>query len=270
MVVAGRTSGDVHADLTSHDSVQALCRDVTGIDAVVGIAAYGALDDFATLTVDQLRDNMRVNVVGPTVIGDSADAIVGMRAVPMDEIVGHYRQCAEGTSSGQVIRAHGWPGPALRVRLSGRRTRPDVPQHRLGATSALRRSPGTYLGLPRLVRIDVIMQRRQKNDQPEVPEDRTALQTCTSTTPRTSSHAKTARCPSGTIDLRASPRRYRTPLQSRSATTRAERWRCRDRSAESSGAKSPQCGLLGGKADGQRNRSCSTVRDQAHSCPWPE
>ena len=42
VVVAGRTSGDVHVDLTSHDSVQDLYRQVTGIDAVVGIAARRA------------------------------------------------------------------------------------------------------------------------------------------------------------------------------------------------------------------------------------
>jgi NAD(P)-dependent dehydrogenase (short-subunit alcohol dehydrogenase family) len=64
VVVAGRTSGDVHVDLTSHDSVQALYRQVTGIDAAVGIAAHGALDDFATLTVEQLHDNLRAKFYG--------------------------------------------------------------------------------------------------------------------------------------------------------------------------------------------------------------
>ena len=43
--------------------------------------------------------------------GDSADAFAddfpGMRPVPMDKLTGHYRQCAEVTSSGQIIRANG-------------------------------------------------------------------------------------------------------------------------------------------------------------------
>jgi len=43
--------------------------------------------------------------------GDSADAFAdhfpGTRPVPMDKLIGHHRQCAEGTSSGQIIRANG-------------------------------------------------------------------------------------------------------------------------------------------------------------------
>ena len=35
------------------------------------------------------------------------------------------------------------------------------------------------------------------------------------------------------------------------------------------GADSRQCGLPGGEASGQRNRSCSAVRSQGCSCPWP-
>jgi NAD(P)-dependent dehydrogenase (short-subunit alcohol dehydrogenase family) len=64
IVVAGRTSGDVHVDITSADSIEAMYRQVPGVDAVVGIAASGALDEFATLTEEQLLDNMRGKFFG--------------------------------------------------------------------------------------------------------------------------------------------------------------------------------------------------------------
>jgi hypothetical protein len=54
---------------------------------------------------------MRVNVVSPSAIGDSADAFAdnfpGMRPVPMDELVGRQPATRRGKSSGQIIRAYG-------------------------------------------------------------------------------------------------------------------------------------------------------------------
>ena len=47
VILAGRTSGDVHVDLTSHSSIEAMYQQVDGVDGVVGIAAHGALDHFA-------------------------------------------------------------------------------------------------------------------------------------------------------------------------------------------------------------------------------
>lgn len=64
VILAGRTSGDVRVDLTSHTSIEQLYREVDGIDDVVCVAAHGALDDFATLTVDALRDNMSAKFFG--------------------------------------------------------------------------------------------------------------------------------------------------------------------------------------------------------------
>ena len=64
IIVAGRNSGDVRVDITSADSIEAMYRQVPGIDAVVGIAASGALDEFATLTEEQLLDNMRGKFFG--------------------------------------------------------------------------------------------------------------------------------------------------------------------------------------------------------------
>jgi NAD(P)-dependent dehydrogenase (short-subunit alcohol dehydrogenase family) len=64
VVVAGRNSGDVRVDITSADSIEAMYREAPDIDAVVGIAASGALDEFSTLTEEQLLDNMRGKFFG--------------------------------------------------------------------------------------------------------------------------------------------------------------------------------------------------------------
>jgi NAD(P)-dependent dehydrogenase (short-subunit alcohol dehydrogenase family) len=186
VVVAGRTSGDVHVDLASHPTVEAMYREVGAVDGVVSIAAHGALDRFTALTSEALRENMRakffgqadlvltgqhhcadgasftltsgifadqawpgvtggaaisgalhsftlsaaielprgmrINVVSPTMAGDSVDAFAGhfpgMRPVPMDELVGHYLRCVEGDGTGLIVRAGyspsaegGTPGP---------------------------------------------------------------------------------------------------------------------------------------------------------------
>jgi NAD(P)-dependent dehydrogenase (short-subunit alcohol dehydrogenase family) len=64
VVVAGRTSGDVHVDLASHETVEAMYREVGTVDAVVSIAAHGELDDFKTLTWEALYENMRAKLFG--------------------------------------------------------------------------------------------------------------------------------------------------------------------------------------------------------------
>ncbi|NJP45336.1 short chain dehydrogenase [Actinacidiphila epipremni] len=64
VVVAGRTSGTVHVDLTSHASIEAMYGQVGAVDAVVSIAAHGALDDFGTLTAEALHANMRAKFYG--------------------------------------------------------------------------------------------------------------------------------------------------------------------------------------------------------------
>jgi hypothetical protein len=40
----------VQVDITSVESIEAMYQELRRIDAVVGIAASGALDEFATLT----------------------------------------------------------------------------------------------------------------------------------------------------------------------------------------------------------------------------
>lgn len=64
VVVAGRTSGDVRVDLASPPTIEAMYREVPAVDAVVSIAAHGALDDFRTLTSEALHENMRAKFFG--------------------------------------------------------------------------------------------------------------------------------------------------------------------------------------------------------------
>jgi NAD(P)-dependent dehydrogenase (short-subunit alcohol dehydrogenase family) len=64
VVTAGRTSGDVRVDVRSAESIESMYRELSDLDAVVGIAASGALDDFETLTEDELHDNMRGKFYG--------------------------------------------------------------------------------------------------------------------------------------------------------------------------------------------------------------
>jgi NAD(P)-dependent dehydrogenase (short-subunit alcohol dehydrogenase family) len=64
VIVAGRNSGDVHVDIRSAESIELMYQALPAVDAVVGIAASGALDDFATLTEDELHENMRGKFYG--------------------------------------------------------------------------------------------------------------------------------------------------------------------------------------------------------------
>jgi NAD(P)-dependent dehydrogenase (short-subunit alcohol dehydrogenase family) len=64
VILTARTSGNVRVDITSTESITRMYEEVSGIDAVVGIAASGALDDFATLTEAELLENMRGKFFG--------------------------------------------------------------------------------------------------------------------------------------------------------------------------------------------------------------
>jgi hypothetical protein len=59
----------------------------------------------------ELPRGMRINVVSPTKIEDSADVFddqfPGMRPVPMEQLVQHYLHCVQGAETGRVIRAYG-------------------------------------------------------------------------------------------------------------------------------------------------------------------
>jgi len=64
VIVAGRSSGEVRVDLAEPETIDAMYRQVGAVDAVVSIAAHGALDEFATLTVPELHENMRAKFYG--------------------------------------------------------------------------------------------------------------------------------------------------------------------------------------------------------------
>ncbi|HEX4246883.1 MAG TPA: short chain dehydrogenase [Pseudonocardia sp.] len=76
-----------------------------------GAAVSGALHSFVLSAAVELPRRLRVNVVSPTMVADSADALrdlfPGMRPVAMDTLVKHYVDCVEGNDSGAVIRAYG-------------------------------------------------------------------------------------------------------------------------------------------------------------------
>jgi NAD(P)-dependent dehydrogenase (short-subunit alcohol dehydrogenase family) len=64
VIVAGRNSGDVRVDITSADSIRSMFEQTPDVDAVVGIAASGPLDEFDTLDEEQLLANMRGKFFG--------------------------------------------------------------------------------------------------------------------------------------------------------------------------------------------------------------
>ncbi|ONI90404.1 short chain dehydrogenase [Actinosynnema sp. ALI-1.44] len=95
VVVAGRTSGEVRVDLVDHASIEAMYREVGPVDAVVSIAAHGALDDFATLTADALAENMRAKFFGQ-----------------VDLVLTGQHHCADGASftlTSGIFADEAWP-----------------------------------------------------------------------------------------------------------------------------------------------------------------
>jgi hypothetical protein len=76
-----------------------------------GAVVSGALHSFALSAALELEGRYRVNVVSPTIVGDSvdeyADLFPGLSAVPMATLVQHYVTCIEGDATGQIIRAYG-------------------------------------------------------------------------------------------------------------------------------------------------------------------
>ncbi|GAA3733945.1 short chain dehydrogenase [Plantactinospora mayteni] len=95
VVVAGRTSGDVHVDLTSPATIEAMYRRVGAVDGVVSIAAHGAPDEFGTLTSDALYENMRAKFFGQ-----------------VDLVLTGQRHCADGASftlTSGIFADQAWP-----------------------------------------------------------------------------------------------------------------------------------------------------------------
>jgi hypothetical protein len=59
----------------------------------------------------ELPRGLRVNVVSPTVVEDSADAyrdsFPDLKPVSMQSLVTDYVRCVEGPGTGEIVRAYG-------------------------------------------------------------------------------------------------------------------------------------------------------------------
>lgn len=70
----------------------------------------GAVNSFAKAAAQELPRGMRVNVVCPTVVEDSADAYAdffpGFDPVSMDRVVNGYVRCVETRITGEIIRIY--------------------------------------------------------------------------------------------------------------------------------------------------------------------
>lgn len=64
VITAGRTSGDIHVDITSEAAIQGMFEQLNNIDACICIAASGPTDDFSTLTENQLIADMKGKLFG--------------------------------------------------------------------------------------------------------------------------------------------------------------------------------------------------------------
>ncbi|PST83407.1 short chain dehydrogenase [Pedobacter yulinensis] len=61
---AGRNSGDYRVDVSDEASVKALYNQVSNVDACICVAASGPLDNFSTLTEEQLLKDMKGKLFG--------------------------------------------------------------------------------------------------------------------------------------------------------------------------------------------------------------
>jgi NAD(P)-dependent dehydrogenase (short-subunit alcohol dehydrogenase family) len=70
----------------------------------------GAVNSFAVAAAQELPRGLRVNVVCPTVVKDSADAYAdffpGFDPAPMSKVVNGYVRSVEGRINGQIIRIY--------------------------------------------------------------------------------------------------------------------------------------------------------------------
>jgi NAD(P)-dependent dehydrogenase (short-subunit alcohol dehydrogenase family) len=89
----------------------------TGIlaeEPVVGSASLalvnGAVNSFAIAAALELPRGVRINVVSPTVVEDSADdyenVFPGYQAVSMASVVAAYQRCIENPITGRIIRVY--------------------------------------------------------------------------------------------------------------------------------------------------------------------
>lgn len=71
----------------------------------------GALHSFVLSAAIELRRGLRINVVSPAMVADSApvygDLFPGIGIVPMDQLVDAYTESVEGSDTGKVYRLYG-------------------------------------------------------------------------------------------------------------------------------------------------------------------
>jgi NAD(P)-dependent dehydrogenase (short-subunit alcohol dehydrogenase family) len=70
----------------------------------------GALHSFVLSAAIELKRGLRINVVSPGMVEDSARAyghlFPGMNAVPMETLVAAYSRCVEGAGTGEIVRVY--------------------------------------------------------------------------------------------------------------------------------------------------------------------
>ena len=70
----------------------------------------GALHSFVLSAAIELPRGLRINVVSPGLVEDSAAAyghlFPGMAAVPMETLVAAYAHCIEGSATGEIVRVY--------------------------------------------------------------------------------------------------------------------------------------------------------------------
>jgi NAD(P)-dependent dehydrogenase (short-subunit alcohol dehydrogenase family) len=92
--------------LTSGIFADQAARGVTG-----GGLISGALHSFVLSAAIELPRGLRINVVSPTMVEDSAAELgqefPGLTPVSMESLVADYVRCVEGSGTGEIIRAYG-------------------------------------------------------------------------------------------------------------------------------------------------------------------
>lgn len=75
-----------------------------------GAVISGGLHSFVSSAAIELRRELRINVVSPSMVGDSAaeygSLFPGLKSVPMDRLVEAYADCVEGSQTGQIKRLY--------------------------------------------------------------------------------------------------------------------------------------------------------------------
>ena len=76
-----------------------------------GAVISGGLHSFVLSAAIELKRELRINAVSPTMVADSAETyghlFPGMQPVSMADLIGAYLACVEGQSTGEIFRMYG-------------------------------------------------------------------------------------------------------------------------------------------------------------------